>query len=283
MRRPRRSPERLACLFIVLVTLPASCTNNEQGATLSTAPSTISPSTISPSTTAPATEAPPVSPQAASPTSANPGTEPSTTPLPRSLTPLALDPAGFSSSIETLDEIVENRVIGSSWRDGCPVALDRLRYVEVTHFTNDGRQVIGELIVDAAVADEIVEIFATLFEAAFPIESMRLIDDFAADDLRSMQANNTSAFNCRFVAGTSGWSWHAYGRAIDINPLVNPYVTASGIQPPEGAAFADRMLPTPGMIHANDVVSTAFARHGWEWGGNWRSDQDYQHFARTDG
>ncbi len=208
---------------------------------------------------------------------------PITSPLRRSLTPLALDPVRFSSSVEQLDRVVSDRIIGSSWREGCPLPVESLRYLEVTHHTYDGGTAIGELVVDAAVADDVVAIFAQLYESEFPIESMRLVDDFGADDLRSMRANNTSAFNCRFVAATSNWSWHAYGRAIDINPLVNPYVTASGVEPPEGAAYADRSRRSIGMIHADDAVTDAFAARGWEWGGMWRSGQDYQHFARASG
>ena len=110
---------------------------------------------------------------------------------------------------------------------------------------------------------------------------MRLVDDFGGQDLASMQANNTSAFNCRNVAGTSSLSWHAYGLAIDINPLVNPYVTQRGVSPPEGAPYVDRASTTPGLITPGDVVTTAFEQAGWSWGGTWRSP-DYQHFARPD-
>ncbi|MEZ5225172.1 MAG: M15 family metallopeptidase [Acidimicrobiales bacterium] len=144
-------------------------------------------------------------------------------------------------------------------------------------------QAVGELVVDAEVAEDIVAVFAELFAVAFPIESLRLVDDFGADDLRSMQANNTSAFNCRFVAGTSTWSWHAFGRAIDLNPLVNPYVTPNGIDPPEGSAYADRSQQVPGMIQPGDAVTSGFATIGWAWGGSWAGGQDYQHFDRRDG
>ncbi len=209
-------------------------------------------------------------------------TEPVADPL-RSATPLVLDPTRFVSSIETLDPVVTARVVGQSWTDGCPTPLGELRYVEVSHRQPDGPAAIGELIVHESVAEDIVASFASLFDADFPIASMRLVDDFDADDLRSMQANNTSAFNCRFVAGTTNWSFHAFGRAIDINPLINPYVTPNGVEPPEGAIYRDRSLSAPGMIISGDAVTTAFATIGWEWGGNWRSGQDYQHFARTSG
>ncbi len=189
----------------------------------------------------------------------------------------------FTSSISPLDAAVTERMVDSSWTEGCPVALDDLRYLRVTYRTEEGESEVGELVVAADLADEVVTAFAALYDANFPIASMRLVDDFGADDLRSMQANNTSAFNCRFVAGTTSWSWHAYGRAIDINPLVNPYLSNRGVDPPEGEAFLDRTQTVPGMIRDGDAVTSAFADLGWEWGGSWSSAPDYQHFARTDG
>jgi hypothetical protein len=109
---------------------------------------------------------------------------------------------------------------------------------------------------------------------------VRLVDEFGGDDDRSMTANNSSGFNCRPVSGTSRWSEHAYGRAVDINPRQNPYVTARGaVLPPEGEAFVDRRHVRPGMV--DESVVDAFARIGWRWGGSWRSGQDYQHFSAT--
>ena len=121
-----------------------------------------------------------------------------------------------------------------------------------------------------------------LFALRYPIRRMRLVDAFGADDHRSMDADNTSAFNCRFVAGSPGvWSEHAYGRAIDVNPIENPYVTDSGhVSPPAGAGFADRSH-AKGVIHRGGPVVRAFAAIGWEWGGNWSWPKDYQHFSAT--
>jgi hypothetical protein len=96
-----------------------------------------------------------------------------------------------------------------------------------------------------------------------------------------MEANNTSAFNCRFVSGTTRWSQHAYGRAIDINPVRNPYVDGSYVSPTAGAPYADRMKHRIGMIHAGDKVVRAFADENWKWGGYWSPYQDYMHFSRT--
>jgi hypothetical protein len=112
---------------------------------------------------------------------------------------------------------------------------------------------------------------------------MRLVDAYGAEDHRSMAADNTSAFNCRFVAGSDGvWSEHAYGRALDLNPLENPYVTESGyVSPPAGAPFADRSRHRRGMVHHGGPVVASFARVGWEWGGNWPWPKDYQHFSAS--
>jgi hypothetical protein len=125
-------------------------------------------------------------------------------------------------------------------------------------------------------------VFGSLFRARFPIRRMVLVDVYQGDDDGSMAANNTSAFNCRPVTGGTAFSEHSYGWAIDINPVLNPYITSGGgVLPPEGERFADRTLDEPGMIHPGDVVVRAFASIGWRWGGSWSSIKDYQHFSAT--
>jgi len=128
-----------------------------------------------------------------------------------------------------------------------------------------------------------LEAMRALFRLRYPIRQMRLVDAYGADDHRSMDADNTSAFNCRFVAGSGGvWSQHAYGRALDLNPLENPYVTEPGyVSPPAGAPFADRSRHAKGLIHRGGAVVAAFAAVGWEWGGNWAWPKDFQHFSAT--
>ena len=169
----------------------------------------------------------------------------------------------------------------SSWREGCPLGVEALRSVEVSHFGYDGRVHTGRLIVAAEVADDMVDIMSQLFAASFPIERMEPVDVYDGDDDLSMAANNTSAFNCRLVTGGGSWSEHSYGTAIDVNPLVNPYVIGRTVLPPAGAAYADRSLEATGMIHDGDVVVEAFASHGWIWGGTWSSPKDYQHFSTS--
>jgi hypothetical protein len=171
----------------------------------------------------------------------------------------------------------------SSWHAGCPVPIDDLRIVTVEHWGFDGEVHHGEIIVHRDYAQDLLQVMRRLFAVGYPIERMVLVDVYDGDDGRSMAANNTSAFNCREVAGGPGvWSEHAFGRAIDVNPLRNPYVASGGVVlPPEGGRYADRSLRAKGMIHAGDVVVRAFAEIGWEWGGDWISIKDYQHFSAT--
>ena len=141
----------------------------------------------------------------------------------------------------------------------------------------------GELVVHRDVAGDVVHVFRALFDARFPIRRMVLIDAYGGDDGRSMAANNTSAFNCRRSTGDpSAWSEHADGRAVDINPVQNPYVSSTGaVEPEAGEAYTDRSRNAPGMIRAGGVVVRAFRSIGWGWGGNWTRSKDYQHFSRS--
>ena len=186
----------------------------------------------------------------------------------------------FDADVKRITGAVRDRITGSSWRRGCPVPRSKLRLIRVTHwdFTRDVER--GALIVHRRHARRVVRILRDLFAARFPIRKMHLIDRYGADDQRSMAADNTSAFNCRFVNGTTRWSMHAYGKAIDVNPVENPYVTPSGyVSPPAGEPYADRSRDAKGMIHRHDPAYRAFKRVGWEWGGDWRGTKDYQHFS----
>ncbi len=172
-------------------------------------------------------------------------------------------------------------MVGSSWHRGCPVGLAKLRLVEVRHWGFDGDVHRGRVIVHRAEAKGILKVMKRLYRVRYPIRRMELIDRYGADDRRSMAADNTSAFNCRFVAGTRRWSMHAYGRAIDVNPVENPYVSEDHVSPPAGEPYADRSSDVEGVIHAGDGVVRAFAkRAGWEWGGSWSGGtRDDQHFS----
>ena len=187
----------------------------------------------------------------------------------------------FEGHSEPLGAKVRHRVDGSSWHPGCPVGLRKLRLLELTYIGYDGRAHHGRLIVNRRFDDEIVAVFKRLYGLRYPIRNMELIDRFGADDHRSMAADNTSAFNCRLVAGTRRWSMHAYGLAIDLNPVENPYVSGSHVSPPAGAPYADRSSDAAGVIHGGDAVVKAFARRaGWQWlGYGPQSYRDYQHFS----
>ncbi|UZN03150.1 M15 family metallopeptidase [Cellulomonas sp. S1-8] len=198
----------------------------------------------------------------------SPGTPPAPEPVPT-----------YQATVSALTPELAARM-HASWRPGCPVPLEDLRHVALPHRDMTGGVVQGELVVHVDVADGVVEVFRTLFDAGYPIASMRLVDDFGADDDASMAADNTSAFNCRAVTGGTGWSEHSFGRAIDVNPVENPYVHGSTVLPSAGAAFVDRP-DAPGVIHDGDVVVAAFAAHGWQWGGHWTRPIDYQHFSTT--
>lgn len=189
----------------------------------------------------------------------------------------------FTSSISPIPRSVE---IAMTSHDSatCPLGLSELRFLELSYVGFDGRWHRGEMVVNAIVAGEIVEVFRTLYQTRFPIERMLLVDEFDGDDDASMAANNTSGYNCRTVAGTANWSNHAYGLAIDINPVQNPYVVGGDIRPPAAAEFVDldRSGETndapPGVIVEGDVVFEEFERIGWVWGGYY-SEPDYQHFS----
>lgn len=185
----------------------------------------------------------------------------------------------FTWSVQPIDGALAARMTPSSWRPGCPVPLSSLRYVRVSHMGMDGKEHLGELVLHADAANHAVLAFKLLWNESFPIQQMRLVDDFGGDDDASMAAGNTSGFNCRRVAGTGTWSQHAYGRAIDLNPIQNPYVSGSLVAPEGGRAYLDRSNVRPGMLVANTSAVHAFARVGWGWGGTWSGAKDHQHVS----
>jgi poly-gamma-glutamate synthesis protein (capsule biosynthesis protein) len=192
----------------------------------------------------------------------------------------------FRGEIHPIAEQVAVRMRGVSWHPELPggfvsPALDELRLLVLSFWTFDDQSAQGQLIVRASVADEVVSIFRNIYEARFPIERMQLVCDYAADDERSMAANNTSAFNCRLVAGTGRPSAHASGLAIDINPVQNPYVVNGSVHPKAATAYLDRTKLRPGMLTEDGPVVRAFVRAGWDWGGLWDEPKDYHHFQKA--
>ena len=162
----------------------------------------------------------------------------------------------------------------SSWRPGCPLPLEDLRLLTLTHWGFDREVHRGELVVHKDQARAVRRVFRVLFRVRFPVERMELVDRYGGDDDRSMAANNTSAFNCRRVEGSSSWSEHAYGRAIDLNPIQNPLVDGNRVAPPGGSRYLDRSRRGKGLIRANGRIVRAFAAIGWGWGGYWTSLKD---------
>jgi D-alanyl-D-alanine carboxypeptidase len=143
----------------------------------------------------------------------------------------------------------------------------------------DGRPHRGEMVVAASAVGAVRRAFAELFAQRFPIRRMRLVDDYGGSDYRSIEADNTSAFNCRRATGQSRWSQHAYGRALDINPIENPYVANGRTSHPASRRYLDRSRRRRGMAYAGGALVWAFDRVGWSWGGRWSSPKDYQHFS----
>ena len=171
----------------------------------------------------------------------------------------------------------------ATWRPGCPVAIKDRRQVNVPYWNFDNKASQGMLIGHKDVAQEVAAIFDDLYRRRFQIERIAPVEAFGGDDDASMAANNTSAFNCRSVTGKPGtFSNHSWGRAIDINPLTNPYVKGDKISPPEGRKFLDRNQNLPGLIRADSFVVQRFLKAGWRWGGNWSDPKDYQHFEKPE-
>lgn len=196
--------------------------------------------------------------------------------------------AGISKCFvaEPISDAVFRRMQGKSFKKGCSIARNSLRHVKVLHYTADGKILMGELVCSQHIAGDVTAIFLDLFKHRYPIERMQLIDDYGADDERSMTANNTSCFNYRVVAGSKKLSKHSQGRAIDINPLYNPCVRhrhngTQTVSPQAGKAYADRNKKyIPYKIDRNDLAYKLFKAHGFTWGGEWRSVKDYQHFEK---
>jgi D-alanyl-D-alanine carboxypeptidase len=168
--------------------------------------------------------------------------------------------------------------LGASWHPGCPVAPSALRQLTVAYVDLSGVVHTGALVVNLAAVPAIRTVFARLFAERFPIHSIIPISAFGGSDNRSAAADNTSAFNCRLAvaAGPPSWSEHAYGEAVDVNDVQNPYFDGSTVIPPAGAAYRDRADRRPGMVENGAVA--AFYAVGWGWGGVW-STPDYQHFS----
>lgn len=193
----------------------------------------------------------------------------------------------ISSSDFYISEIPDDifaKMQGKSYKEDCTVPREDLRYVHVRHMGFDGEVKDGELVVNKAIADDVLAIFEELYKADYPIEKVRLVDEYDADDEASMSDNNSSAFNFRFISHTTRISKHGLGMAVDINTRYNPYVkTVDGklsIEPANGADYVDRSKDFPHKIDHEDLCYKLFKEHGFTWGGDWTHSKDYQHFER---
>jgi hypothetical protein len=216
-------------------------------------------------------------PEAAAPPSQTPAARlPHRTGLPhRSRRPLPRFSATVSGPLAPKD-------VPFSWHSGCPVSPDQLRAIHLSYRGFGGAAHTGEIIVNASVTRQVIKVFARLYRARFPIRRMTPVDAFHGSDPRSMAADNTSGFNCRraVAPGPPQWSMHAYGLAIDVNTVQNPYVEAgAGVQPRAGTGYVNRSDIRPGMAYPGGILVSAFRSVGWEWGGYWAGSPDYQHFS----
>ncbi len=195
---------------------------------------------------------------------------------------VADDLPAFAGKSSALSAAQRKAMTGPVWRKGCPVGLGSLRAVSVTHVGFDGQAKDGVIVVHKAHAKTILRIFERLYEQRFPIRRMRPIERYRGSDNASIEADNTSAFNCRKVTGGTGWSEHAYGRALDLNPIENPYIYADGTTSHKASRpYLDRNEVRPGMAVAGSAAVKAFTARGWRWGGTWESPVDTQHFSTT--
>jgi len=169
--------------------------------------------------------------------------------------------------------------LGDSWRPDCPVQPEQLRRVDVEYAGFDGQTHRGELVVNQDLVPQVSAAFSELLRLRYPIGKVVTVEHYpgAADEL-SMEDNNTSAFNCRTLPGSSQWSPHAYGRAVDLNPLLNPAVDRNVFEPKNASAYLNRDRTDPGLLHGGDPAVRVFTDRGWRWGGYWRAPVDYQHF-----
>jgi len=184
---------------------------------------------------------------------------------------------------EEIDDQLFQRISGKSYKADCTTSRLDLRYLRVLHKNADGETVVGEIICNKRISAILLDIFRKLYEASYPIERIRLVDDYDADDEKSMTDNNSSSFNFRKVHNSKNLSLHSYGMAIDINPLYNPYYKKYPdgreiIQPEGGVQYLDRSQNFNYKIEEGDLCVTLFKAFGFEWGGDWTTCKDYQHF-----
>ena len=188
--------------------------------------------------------------------------------------------------VKKIDDEIFAHIKGKSFKDNCTLPREDLRYLHVLHKDLDGNTHEGEMICNVYIAKDVIEIFKALYDADYPIEKIRLVDEYNADDELSMRDNNSSSFNFRFISHTTKISKHGLGMAVDINTLYNPYTKVVDgkriLEPATAEEYVDRTKNFSYKIDENDLCYKLFIAHGFEWGGSWKSAKDYQHFELPD-
>lgn len=229
----------------------------------------------------------PSPPRGSEPSASTPS--PSPVPSPTPPTAKASERSGFKGEIDRLPDGLAAEMRGTTWKPGCPVPLEDLRILHFNYWGFDHSLDRGPLVVNASVAEDVLWVFKQMYEAEFPIKKVALATEFkpARFELHRRITSHrsvTASFNCRPVVTATGpgddFSQHAYGLAIDLNPVQNPYVTVGGFVRNRAAEpYLDRGRHLEGMVHEGDIVFRSFAAIEWEWGGNWSGDKDYMHFS----
>ena len=188
-------------------------------------------------------------------------------------------------SVQPIPDSVFQRMQGRSWPEGCTVRRADLRYLRLSHVDADKKEHVGEMVCNKAIANDLLEIFRELYRQKYPIQHIRLIDDYEADDERAMRDNNTSSFCYRKISGSTKLSKHAMGMAVDINTFYNPYVRTGKdgrriVEPATAVKYVDRRKSFPYKIVKGDLLYRLFLQHGFKWGGSWRTVKDWQHFEK---
>ena len=184
--------------------------------------------------------------------------------------------------VARIDNELFAKMQGKSFRADCSLPRDDLRYLRLLHKDLQGNTLTGEMVCNAYIAADLIDIFQKLYAADYPIEKIRLVDEYAADDEQSMEDNNSSCFNFRFISHTRQISKHGLGLAVDINPLYNPYIKQVDgkriLEPTTSEKYLDRQGYFPYKIDRDSLCYKLFIAHGFQWGGEWENAKDYQHF-----
>jgi hypothetical protein len=286
-RHPRAPAVTALSVYAALAgVLLAGCTTGHRkvAASATSTPLGTASAAVSSLVTSPSPSQPVSSPAISSPAATltpSPAAAATPSPAPTKPSPTAASPDGFVATSAAVTETD----LGLSWHPGCPVGPASLRVISLTYWGFDDAPHVGALVVSASVVPAVTRIFHTLFTERFPIRRMEPIANFGGSDDASMAVDNTSGFNCRnaVAPGTPRWSVHAYGQAIDVNTIENPYLEGGKVLPPAGAAYTQRTPYRAGMATAGGQLVRAFAAAGWQWGGRWTGSPDYQHFSATGG